>query len=98
MQHLPSVPFLLPLFFLQVQQTNIPAIASAAADPNTAPTTIPTVSKCVINFKQFKKNLPLYSCYAQETFVIQSELNLSFCHNFVFNNSLPIRKLTGCNV
>ena len=41
MQHLPSVPFLLHLFFLQVHQTNIPAMASAANDPNTAPTTIP---------------------------------------------------------
>ena len=104
MLHLPSVPFVLGPFFLQVHQTNIPATASAATDPNTAPTGIPTVSQCVINFKQYFihdliiKNLPLYSCYGQETFVIQSKLNLSFCHNFVFNNSLPIWKLTGCNV
>ena len=45
MQHLPSMPFLLGLFFLQVHQTNIPATASAATDPNTAPTTIPMVPK-----------------------------------------------------
>ena len=43
MQHLPSVPFVLRLFFLQVHQTNIPATASAATDPNTAPRTIPRV-------------------------------------------------------
>ena len=43
MQHLPSMPFVLGLFFLQVHQTNIPATASAATDPNTAPTTIPMV-------------------------------------------------------
>ena len=43
MQHLPSVPLVLHLYFLQVHQTNIPAIASAATDPNTAPTTIPMV-------------------------------------------------------
>ena len=33
------------------------------------------------------KNLPLYFCYGQETFGIQSELNLSSSHNFVFHNS-----------
>ena len=103
MQHLPSVPFVLRLFFLQVHQTNIPATARAATDPNTAPTTIPAVSKYVINFRQFFihdliiQNLPLYSCYGQETFGIQSELNSS-CHNFVFKNSLHIWNLTGCNV
>ena len=43
MWHLPSVPFLLCLFFLQVHQTNIPATASAATYPNTASTTIPMV-------------------------------------------------------
>ena len=43
MQHLPSLPFVLCLFFLQVHQTNIPATASAASDPNTPPTTIPMV-------------------------------------------------------
>ena len=43
MQHLLSLPFVLHLFFLQVHQTNIPATASAATDPNTAPTTIPMV-------------------------------------------------------
>ena len=43
--YLPSVPFLLHLFFLQVHQTNIPATASAATDPNAAPTTIPMVHK-----------------------------------------------------
>ena len=43
MQHLPSVPLVLRLYFLQVHQTNIPATASAATDPNTAPTTIPMV-------------------------------------------------------
>ena len=41
MQHLPSLLFLLCLFFLQVHQTNTPATASAATDPNTALTTIP---------------------------------------------------------
>ena len=41
MQHLPSLLFLLCLLLLQVHQTNIPATASAATDPNTAPTTIP---------------------------------------------------------
>ena len=40
---IPSVPFVLRLFFLQVHQTNIPATASTATDPNTAPTTIPMV-------------------------------------------------------
>ena len=43
MQHLPLVPFLLHLIFLQVHQTNIPATASATTDPNTAPRTIPMV-------------------------------------------------------
>ena len=43
MQHLPSVPFVLRLFFLHVHQTNIPATASVATDPNTAPTIIHTV-------------------------------------------------------
>ena len=43
MQHLPLLPFVLRLFFLQVHQTNIPATASAATDPSTAPTTIPLV-------------------------------------------------------
>ena len=54
MQHLPSVPFVLRLFFLQVHQTNIPAKASAATDPITAPTIIPMVptkrDKLEINF------------------------------------------------
>ena len=54
MQHLPSVPFVLRLFFLQVHQTNIPATASAATDPNKAPTIIPMVptkrNKLDINF------------------------------------------------
>ena len=43
MQHLPSVLFMLRLFFLQVHQTNTPATANAATDPNTAPTIIHTV-------------------------------------------------------
>ena len=43
MQHLPSVPFVLRLFFLHVHQTNIPATASAATDPNAALTIIHTV-------------------------------------------------------
>ena len=30
------------------------------------------------------KNLPLYSCYGQETFEIQSELNLSSSTSFCF--------------
>ena len=47
MQHLPSVLSVFPLFFLQVHQTNIPATASAATDPNTAPTIIPmAITKC----------------------------------------------------
>ena len=54
MQHLPSVPFVFRLFFLQVHQTNIPATASAVTDPNTAPTIIHTVptkrDKLEINF------------------------------------------------
>ena len=41
MQQLPSLLFLLCLFFLQVHQNNIPATASATTDPNTAPTTVP---------------------------------------------------------
>ena len=45
MQHLLSVPPLLCLFFLQVHQTNIPATASAATDPNTAPTRTPIVPR-----------------------------------------------------
>ena len=44
LQHLPSVPFVLRLFFLQVHKTNIPATARAAIDPNTAPIIIPMVS------------------------------------------------------
>ena len=43
MQHLPSVPLVWRVFFLQVHQTNIPATASAATDPNTAPTITPIV-------------------------------------------------------
>ena len=54
MQHLPSVPFVLRLFFLQVHHTNIPATASVTTDPNTAPTIINTVptkrDKLEINF------------------------------------------------
>ena len=54
MQHLPSLPFALRLFSLQVHQTNIPAATSAATDPNTAPTIIHTVptkrDKLQINF------------------------------------------------
>ena len=54
MQHLPSVPLGFRLLFLQVHQTNIPATASAATDPKTAPTTINTVptkrDKLEINF------------------------------------------------
>ena len=41
MQHLPSVSLMLRLYFRQVHHTNIPTTASAATDPNTAPTTIP---------------------------------------------------------
>ena len=37
------MPFVLRLFFQQVHQTNIPATASAATDPNTAPTIMPMV-------------------------------------------------------
>ena len=43
MQHSPSVPLAWRVFFLQVHQTNIPATANAATDPNTAPTIIPRV-------------------------------------------------------
>ena len=43
MQHLPSVPLVLRLYFLQVHRTNIPTTASAVTDPNTASTTIPMV-------------------------------------------------------
>ena len=54
MQHLPSVPFVLHLFFLKVHQTNTPATAGVATDPNTAPTMIPMVptkrDKLEINF------------------------------------------------
>ena len=59
--------------------------------------------KCVINVRKsfihdlIIKNLPLYSCYGQETFGIQSELNFSSYHNFVFHNSLHMWKLRGCN-
>ena len=76
MQHLPSVPLVLRLYFLQVHQTNIPTTASAATDPNTTPTTIPMVptmrDKLQIFFPNdlMVKNLPLYSCYGQETFGI----------------------------
>ena len=69
MQRLPSVPFVLRLFFLQVHQTNIPATTSAATDPNTAPTTTPMVptmcNKLQIIFPNnlIIKNLPLYSRY-----------------------------------
>ena len=90
MQHLPPVPLVLRFFFLQVHQTNIPATASVATDPNTAPTTIPMVptmrDKLQIFFYNdlIIKNLPLYSCHGQETFGIQSELNLSPSHNSCF--------------
>ena len=54
MQHLPLLPFVLRLFFLQVHQTNIPATASAATGPNTTPTIINTAptkrDKLEINF------------------------------------------------
>ena len=54
MQHLPLEPYVLRLFFPQVHQTNIPATASAATDPNSAPTIIYTVptkrDKLEINF------------------------------------------------
>ena len=90
LQRLPSLPFVLRLFFLQVHQTNVPATASAASDPNTAPTTIPMVTAMhdklqIIFFSNdfIIKNLPLYSCYGHETFGIQSELNLSSSHNYV---------------
>ena len=61
MQHLPSVRFMLCLFFLQVHQTNIPATASAATDPNTAPTIIHTVpeerDKLEINLCKGKRTI-----------------------------------------
>ena len=54
MQHLPSVPSVLRFFFLHVHQTNIPATARAATDPNAAPIIIHTVptkrDKLEINF------------------------------------------------
>ena len=86
MQHLPSVPLVLRLYFLQVHQTNIPATASAATDPNTAPTTI----LMVITKLDKLHVISLYSCYGQETFGIQSEFNLFSSHNFLFHNSLHI--------
>ena len=59
MQHLPSVPSAVRLFFLQVHQTNIPATASAVTDPNTVPTIIHTVpkkrDKLEINFCKRKR-------------------------------------------
>ena len=45
MQHSPSVPLVKRVFFLQVHGTNIPATASAATDPNTAPTITPIVPR-----------------------------------------------------
>ena len=96
MQNLPSGPLVLPLYFLQVHQTNIPATVSAATDPNTAPTTIPMVitkrDKLQVIFPNdlIVENLPLYSCYGQEMFGIQSEFNLFSSHNFLFHNSLNI--------
>ena len=42
-----------------------------------------------------KENLSLYSCHGQETFGIQSELNLSSSHSFVFHNLLHINHLTA---
>ena len=74
MQHLPSVLFVLRLFFLQVHQTNIPATASAATDPNTAPTIIPmAITKCdklqiIFSNDRIIADLPLYYC--QVTFEI----------------------------
>ena len=59
MQHLPSVPLVFRLFFQKVHQTNIPAKASAATDPNTTPTIINTVptkrNKLEINFSKRKR-------------------------------------------
>ena len=87
MQHLPSVPLVWRVFFLQVHQTNIPATASAATDPNTAPTITPIVprkrDKLQIIFSMIIKDLPLHSCYGQETYEIQPQLNLAPSHNFV---------------
>lgn len=44
MQHLPLVHSLFCLLFLQPHHTSIPAAASAATDPNTAPTMIQMVT------------------------------------------------------
>ena len=66
-QHLPSMPFVLGLFFLQVHQTNIPATASAATDPNTAPTTIPMVPK--MHHKRQKIFCP-WSYHKESAFVL----------------------------
>ena len=92
---IPSVPFLLHLFFLQVHQTNIPVTASAATDPLTLHQQhYLWYLQCVISFRNIfsndlrMKSLPLYSSYGQETFGIQSELNLFSSHNLVFHNSL----------
>ena len=66
MQHLPSV-----------HHTNIPATASAATDPNTAPTIIPMEPtmgdklQMIFSNDFIIKNLPLYSCYGKKTFGIQ---------------------------
>ena len=53
------MPFVLRLFFLQVHQPNIPVIASAATDPNTAPTIMPMVptkrDKLEENFCKWKR-------------------------------------------
>ena len=70
MQHLPSVPLVLRLYFLQVHQTNIPTTASAATDPNTTPTTIPMVPTMRDKLQIFFFPNDLF-CYGQETFGIQ---------------------------
>ena len=73
-QHLLSVPFVLRLFFRQIHQTNIPAKASAATDPNTAPTMIAIAPikrdklQMIFSSDLIIKDLPPYSCYG-----IQSE-------------------------
>ena len=101
MQHLPSVPFVLRFFLLQVHHTNISATATAATDRNTAPTTIAMVPamydmlQIIFSSDLIINNLPLYSCYGQETFGIHSELKISSSHNFVFHNSLHIKNLAG---
>ena len=92
MQHLPSLPFVLRLFFLQVHQTNIPATTSAATDPNTAPTVILTVSTK-------REKLDMNFCKWERIFSSQTICSNFSCIEFRFSQRNPFFtkiEIKGC--